>query len=296
MVQFLREGKEMDVAVIEISAFQLLTTSLLNPAIAVMTNVVDDHLDYFQGSGTAYRSAKKRLLDLCRPGGQFICAHEDPVVSCWEAPPGVPVVEVGARPGKGVYLSGTSIMLGEEELVNESDLRVRGRHNLLNAAMVATVGSMLGINKEGIRRGLVEYSPLPHRSEFLAVKGGITYINDSKATSPNATLAGLSGRGPEVSLLLGGSDKGSDFTVLLEAIQRQGIRVFPFGAMGKSLAGLLGVGQSYESLEEAMVAARKSSGKGGVVLLSPACASFDQYPSFAHRGAHFRRLVEELED
>ena len=296
MVQFLREEREMDVAVIEISAFQLLTTSLFSPGIAVMTNVVDDHLDYFQGISTAYRAAKKRLLKLCRPGAQFISAQADPVVSCWEPPTGVTAIEVGSIPTSGIYVSGTSIMMEHEQLVDESELRVRGRHNLLNGAMVATVGSSLGISREGIRRGLLDYVPLPHRSEFLAEKRGVAYINDSKATSPHATLAGISNKGPEVSLLLGGSDKGSDFTGLIEAVKRQGIRVFPFGATGGSLALKFGVDTTYETLDEAMKAAQESTRDGGTVLLSPACASFDQYASFAHRGDHFRRLVESLED
>ena len=298
MVEFLEGQESPDVAIIEISAFQLISCRKFCPAISVMTNVVDDHLDYFDGDPLAYRTAKQALLNLSGPGSSYIYPADDPVASAWPLPDlvnPIPVCITRESSGdSGILVSGGGVHVEGKCVFRAEDLHVKGSHNLLNGAMVWAVGRLLGLTDSELLEGLKSFRGLPHRCEWLGKAGNVNFVNDSKATSPHAVMAGVKSLSGPIHLLIGGSDKGVKFDELIGFLRERKVSVYPYGETGPVFAHLLSTPDLYYTdLAEAFEAAMSASNEPCTVLLSPGCASFDQYQSFVDRGEHFRDLVEE---
>jgi UDP-N-acetylmuramoylalanine--D-glutamate ligase len=273
-----------ETVVCEASSFQLEDTLAFAPEAAVLLNIAEDHLDRH---GTFARYAAAKLEIFARQGADDLAV----------LPLGVGV-EIGGH-ARRVYF-------GERrDRRIAGQLRLRGEHNLQNAMAAAAVCLERGIDPDAVRAGLRTFPGVPHRLEEVARVNGVLYVNDSKATNVASTLVALEAFGDaagRVHLILGGQGKAQDFTPLRDAVERVCRAVYLIGEDGLLLAhvlkGGLAVGaggaiQTYEcgELERALATAARAAKPGEVVLLSPACASFDQFADFEARGERFRELV-----
>ncbi len=262
--------------VCEISSFQLEDVHEFRARAAVLLNLQPDHLDR-HGSFDAYRDAKLRVFE-----------NQD------ESDTAVVPLGFGAVPGSGRRLEFSAA----DELPAEP--RIPGAHNRENAAAATAVARALGLDDDAIGAALREFAGVPHRLEPVREVDGVTFVNDSKATNVAAALRGLAAYSEPLHLILGGSLKGESFAPLARAIcERGGVRSIQLvGQAGEELAVALDAeGLTHEragTLERAVAEAAAAAGPGEIVLLSPACASYDQFADFEERGDEFRRLVEAL--
>lgn len=289
------------VYVVELSSFQLETVESFRADVAVLLNVTPDHMDRYE-SFEEYAAAKYRIF-----GGQ---TEEDVAIlnaedqTCRNAPTSGSVrmfsVVAPQRPGAWKEGEALSIDATFEGEILRSELALEGDSNVENALAAWLVVDALDVPVEIVAEGFATFRGLPHRMELVGLSGGVRWINDSKGTNVDATLKSLSGL-PErsVILILGGRDKGSDFTRLRAVISERVRMVLLIGeASAKIASALEGVSTEIREegdLESAVRVASDQAEEGDVVLLSPACASFDQYENFERRGDHFRGLVRAME-
>jgi UDP-N-acetylmuramoylalanine--D-glutamate ligase len=287
---------------VELSSFQLETVETLHPRVATILNLSADHLDRYP-TFEAYAQAKARLLELQDEGDfTILSADDEPSERFYESVRGqLHRFSTVREIDRGACLTGDMLVLrtdaGDEELVERNELRIAGDHNVGNALVAALASRLAGVPVSRIREGLRTFDGLPHRLERVAALRGVTFYNDSKATNPASTLRALSAfRDGTVHLILGGRDKGADWSTLRDAVSRVARRVLLVGeaapALGRELTGIEIVHSG--TVAEAVVSAFAGAREGDAVLLSPACASFDQYSSFEARGDDFRRAVESL--
>jgi UDP-N-acetylmuramoylalanine--D-glutamate ligase len=283
--------------VCEASSFQLEDTLTFAPEAAVLLNLSADHLDR-HGTIEAYLAAKLRAF-----------AHQDttdvavvPAEFGYEQLPGA-AQRVSFGNGRGAQLSAHEGMLHwqGQPLLHTSELRLRGRHNLENAMAAAAVCLARGLAPELVRTGLSSFAGVPHRLEELATRHGVRFVNDSKATNVTSTLVALEAmaeQGNAVHLILGGQGKGQDFAALEAAVQSGCRAIYLIGEDARTIERALSGGTVALSmcgeLERAVARAAGAAVPGEVVLLSPACASFDQFKDFEARGECFRELVASL--
>lgn len=267
-----------DVVVLELSSFQLahLSAKARLPEIAVLTNLSPNHLDWHDGF-KSYTGAKQRLLW----SEQVILNTHDPVLASWalQCPARVPPLT---------------------SLNDLPSLRVPGKHNRRNAACAAAAASAIGVDWQSIHEALADFTGLEHRIEFVAEIDGRHFFNDSKSTSPAAAIAALKAMNRRTWLLLGGVSKGTEFHELAARAAERACGVAVFGAARHELAAasckhapelpLANV----QTLDEAFAWCCSKSRSGDAILLSPACASFDQYADFTARGEHFRERVRAI--
>jgi UDP-N-acetylmuramoylalanine--D-glutamate ligase len=274
------------VVVCESSSFQLEDTLAFAPEGAVMLNLAPDHLDR-HGTFEDYRAAKLRI---------FANQGNDDVAV---APAGLGVEDLGgcarrvcfgAAPDAEVSERAGRLWWVDEPLLGVDEIRLRGAHNRANAMAAAAVCLARGVDPGAVREGLRTFAGVEHRIEEAATAGGVLYVNDSKATNVDSTLVALQSFDTPVHLILGGRGKGQDFSPLREPVAERCAGVYLIGEAAPALAGVLG-GRECGDLEAAVAAARAAARPGEVVLLSPACASFDQYEDFEARGRHFKALV-----
>jgi UDP-N-acetylmuramoylalanine--D-glutamate ligase len=261
--------------VCETSSFQLEDTIAFAPEAAVLLNLTPDHIDR-HGTMQAYTAAKLEIF--ARQGEHDLAVLPRDLAG---------VDEVGGR-GRRVYFGGD---------LNGGDVSLRGEHNLQNAMAAAAVCLARGIDPEAVRAGLRSFAGVPHRLEEVARREGVLYVNDSKATNVASTLVALSAfPGAAVHLILGGQGKDQDFTPLAAAVEERATAVYLIGKdaslIAAALAGVTVPVSACATLEQALEAASAAATPGAVVLLSPGCASFDQFADFEARGARFRELVQ----
>ena len=276
--------KSPAVWVLELSSYQLETTWSLAPRAATMLNLTEDHLDRYAGLED-YAAAKARVF---QGGGMQVLNRDDPR-SLGMALPGRKLVTfgLGAPNGDDFGVVAGNLVRGRKEILPVSELPIRGMHNVANAlAACALVDVPLN--------GLKSFKGLPHRLELVAVRGGKEWYDDSKGTNVGATVAALRGLGKKVVLILGGEGKGQDFTPLREPVRDFSIKTLLIGRdarlIEKALSGL--PMERVSSLEEAVK--RASAVKADAVLLSPACASFDMFRDYKHRGDVFAAAARAL--
>ena len=279
--------------VCEASSFQLEDTEAFAPEAAVLLNISPDHLDR-HGTMDAYRAAKLRAF--ARQG------NYDVAVAPLDLP-GTPDLGGCARRvtfgrGAGADLSERQGQLfwEEEPLIPVSDIGLRGAHNVDNAMAAAATSLARGVDVDAVRAGLRSFPGVAHRLEEVAVRDGVAYVNDSKATNVASALVALAAF-PEdtVHLIAGGLGKGQDFAPLRPAVERACRAVYLIGRDGPAIGEVLRDAgarvKECETLERAVAAAASTAGAGETVLLSPACASYDQFADFEERGRRFRELA-----
>ena len=291
-----------DYLIAEVSSFQLETTEQFRPWIAAVLNITPDHLDRYH-SLAEYQQAKRKIFENQTSEDFSLVNLDDPTVVAMTDDTSASVVGFSLCKvlEQGVYLEGTIIksrIRGVEYTVLDRErIRLRGHHNLANVLAAVAVGLLSGCPVDVIRHVVSTFSGIEHAIEFVREHHGVLFYNDSKGTNVGATLKALESFDEPILLILGGKDKGGDFTRLREPIRQKVKQVI---AMGESTLQLVEVLKGVkpisiaESLSEAVHLAVNQAESGEIVLLSPACASFDMFRNYEERGQEFKRLVNAL--
>lgn len=301
LIDVVEKTTDETVTVAELSSFQLELVETFRPNISVFLNLTPDHLDR-HGSMEAYGAAKARIFEK-QTAADYAVLNADDAASMPYAPakPKVFWFSRKQRVAQGAFLRGDKIVFrhdGEEEVVlRASEIPLPGAHNLENviAAVVAT--RLTGAKPAEIGKAIRSFSGVEHRLEFVAELGGVRYYNDSKATNVDATIKALDAFPGRILIILGGKDKGSDYTVLQAPLREKAILALLIGAAAKKIESQIAGSVAIErpgTLERAVETASRAAHPGDIVLLAPACASFDQFENYEHRGRVFKQLVREL--
>lgn len=288
--------------VVEASSFQLESIAAFRPDIAVLLNVTADHLDR-HGSMEAYARAKARAFENQTAEDAAIINADDAFAPQY-APTGPRLFWFSRqkRVASGSYLRDNEIVFRcdgvESVLLNRSLIGLRGAHNIENVLAAAAAAKLAGIEPAAIAEGVRTFAGVEHRIEYVATISGVEYFNDSKATNVDATLKALDAFPGNLLVILGGKDKGSDYRILRQALRGRARMALLIGSAAekieKQLEGVIPVERA-DTLARAVETASKRAQPGDTVLLAPACASFDQFESYEHRGRVFKQLVRELE-
>lgn len=304
-----------DIAVLELSSYQLEGCSSFRPDIAVLTNVTPDHLDRYGGDIHAYAAAKFRIHGSQGPGDTLVYNHDDPILRAHFEQPGEPwpfrVVKTGLKaetldglPGDYVSVADSAIVLREQGVVTklmpvEEFMKpgFRGDHNLYNVLSSVAAAFAAGVSSEAVRHALAGFNGVEHRQEFAGRSCGIDWINDSKATNVNAMRQALQAVPAGMVLIAGGRDKGNNYAPVADLVKAKVACIVAIGESRQKIAEafrdvvrVIPAG----SLGEAVKLASQMASPGGSVLFSPACSSFDMFSDFEDRGRQFKQLVREL--
>jgi UDP-N-acetylmuramoylalanine--D-glutamate ligase len=297
---------KVDAAVVELSSFQLEGIERFRPRVGAILNLTPDHLDRYAGMED-YAAAKARLFGNQQPGDAAIANERDPRAMAAARSSRGDVVTFGFGPrapmsarddGEVVRWTGPT---GEPERYRIRSRALRGRHNRENAMAAIACARLMGVPGPAVQRGLDGFPGLPHRLELVSERGGVEWVNDSKATNVDSTVVGLSAfpaGTPSVVLILGGRGKGSPYAPLAPLFPGRVKTLLTVGedapAIERELVGLAPI-ESCGDLATAVSRAARIVAPGDVVLLSPACASYDQFRSYEDRGETFRRLASAVE-
>lgn len=295
------------VAVLEVSSFQLDGTSTFHPHVSVLLNITPDHLDRYDGRMEAYVDAKCRIFERQTPGDWLIYNNDDGLVRrCAEerARSKTKVLPFGLQPAgrDGAFVEDGQLMISingvREPILPTDEISIRGIHNLYNAMAATLAGRVMGISVPSLRATLRNFKGVEHRLEFVRTLDGVIYINDSKATNIDSVWYALQAYDRPIVLLLGGRDKGNDYTRLYDLVAKH---VKAIVSIGESAGKVVDAFSSRvktvraDSMAAAVSGGRALAEPGDIVLLSPACASFDWFENYEHRGRVFKQLVQELE-
>ncbi|MCA6915607.1 UDP-N-acetylmuramoyl-L-alanine--D-glutamate ligase [Pectobacterium versatile] len=282
--------------VLELSSFQLETTSSLHAAAATILNVTEDHTNRYPFGLQQYRAAKLRIYehaDLCVVNADDALTMPVRGADARCRSFGVDVGDYHLNRQQGE----TWLRVDGERVLNTREIKLVGQHNYTNALAALALADAVKIPRSSALTALTSFTGLPHRFQMAFERNGVRWINDSKATNVGSTEAALSGLAVEgtLHLLLGGDGKSADFSPLVPYLQGEHIHVYCFGQDGQQLAALRPeIAEQTETMEQAMRIIAERVKPGDLVLLSPACASLDQFRSFEQRGDEFARLAEEL--
>ncbi|HET8815780.1 MAG TPA: UDP-N-acetylmuramoyl-L-alanine--D-glutamate ligase [Solirubrobacterales bacterium] len=288
--------------VCECSSFQLEDTIAFSPECAVFLNLAPDHLDRHADLGS-YLAAKLRIF--AHQGNDDVAVYnaDDPFLAGTDLGGCARRVAFchGAGPDCEVSVSEGAIFYDGEPLLPVSELGLFGEHNVANAMAAAAVALSMGIDREAVREGLRSFAGVPHRLEQVAEIDGVRFVNDSKATNVASATVGIRAFDDGVHAILGGSEKEEPFAPLVEPVRERARACYLIGAtterMARELAAVVSAGIELHrcaDLEDAVRRAAAAAEPGEVVLLSPACASFDAFENFERRGDRFREIVGEL--
>ena len=287
--------------VLEISSFQLETIQTFRPKIAVILNVTPDHLDR-HGSMENYTSAKARVFEN-QTADDFAVLNLDNEITAKMGGGLKPKVFWFSRikeVERGAFVRGGNIFFKDAktvEIMPVAEIPLKGAHNLENVLAAVCIGMLAGIEPEKIRRAVNQFKAVEHRLEFVADIDGVQYFNDSKATNVDATIKALESFPKNIHLILGGKDKGSDYTILNPLLAERVKQVYTIGAAAQKIEQHIGDTVpivSASTLENAVRKASQAATSDDIVLLAPACASFDQFDSYEHRGRVFKEIVQTL--
>ncbi len=291
--------------VAEISSFQLDDIITFRPDVAVLTNITEDHLDRYDYKMENYVNSKFRIVMNQQPEDVFIYSLDDEVtvktITNYHIK-STPAPFTMSKPlPQGAYLMNAKLHLkwkNEEMQMSIEDFALKGKHNQYNSMAASLAASAVDIRKEKIREALQTFQSLEHRMEPVATIKNVEFINDSKATNVNSTWFALESMKKPVVLILGGVDKGNDYSLLAELVKEKVRAIVCMGTENKKIhdafSGIINNIADAASATEAVHAAFRFAEKGDVVLLSPACASFDLFKNYEDRGNQFKKAVKEL--
>ena len=291
--------------VIEVSSFQLDDIKTFRPDIAILLNITEDHLDRYNYQFEYYIKSKFRIIENQTEKDCFIYCIDDEVITkhleLLTTNTNLLPFSMKQELKKGGYIKNEQMMLKiQEERVTMSiyDFALKGKHNAYNTMAASIAASTLGIRKEKIREAVSNFHSLEHRMEFVATVKGVDFINDSKATNVNSTWYALESMQKPTILILGGVDKGNDYALVADLVKDKVKAIVCMGTDNSKLIEYFKdkVAQIIEvdSAKKAVNASFKLAEKGDVVLLSPACASFDLFKNYEDRGHQFKESVKEL--
>lgn len=301
-LDLLREEKK-DLYLLELSSFQLETTSSLNAEVVSILNLSEDHMDRY-GSLEEYAQAKQRIFNGCKR----LVINRDDRYSFPSSELNVPVLDFGfSRPGVnglGLLDDGGDQYLAYqyEKIVSVNDLKVFGQHNIANVLAAIALAMAVDVDLKHIRKAITEFSGLPHRCQWVANIDGVEFYNDSKGTNVGATVAAIEGLGQRIQghiiLIAGGVGKGADFSPMVSAINKWGKEVVLIGEAAAEIAAHCNEDIKTcfaDDMQAAVELGLQHAVTGDAVLLSPACASFDMFENFQDRGHVFVQCVEKLQ-
>jgi UDP-N-acetylmuramoylalanine--D-glutamate ligase len=305
-ITFVEQSSPDTWVVLEISSFQLETIEHFHPHIAAVLNLTPDHLDR-HGSMERYIAAKARIFEN-QNSGDFAVLNADhehtrhlaeglKAQLLWFSRK-----EAGHRAGveRGAFIRDGQIVFRDREPVEImplAEIPLKGAHNVENVLAAVAIGMAAGVEPGAIRRAVREFRAVEHRLEYVTTIGGVQFYNDSKATNVDATIKALESFPSNVHLILGGRDKDSDYGTLRSLVSSRVKRVYTIGEAAGKIAHQLGDAApllAAGTLEHAVAEASQAAVAGDVVLLAPACASYDQFTSYEHRGRSFKQQVHEL--
>ena len=297
--------QDFDYYVLEISSFQLDDIHDFAPAIGVITNITPDHLDRYNNDFSQYVASKLRLT-MNQTKDQFLLFNADDaqltavIDQSNTAAKKIPFGMTKAA-ASGTIFQDETITINTTKtttMINTTQFPLQGRHNLLNAMAAASVASLLEISKDSIRNSLLSFTAVEHRLERVLKIQNRTYINDSKATNVNATFYALESMEGQTVWIVGGVDKGNDYSSLLPLVREKVKAIICLGVDNEkiieSFSPVVDLLVETQSMREAVKMAHKLAGKREYVLLSPACASFDLFKNYEDRGNQFKEAIREL--
>jgi UDP-N-acetylmuramoylalanine--D-glutamate ligase len=291
--------------IIEVSSFQLDDIQFFKPEIAILLNITEDHLDRYDHQFDNYIKSKFRIIENQTAEDYFIyCIDDETIVKHLE------LLTINTNPlpfsmkqevKKGGYIKNDQMMLKiQEERVTMSiyDFALKGKHNAYNTMAASIAATTLGIRKEKIREAVSNFHSLEHRMEFVATVRGVDFINDSKATNVNSTWYALESMQKSTVLILGGVDKGNDYELIADLVKEKVKAIVCMGTDNKKIIEFFKDKVStiveVDTAKKAVNASFKLAEKGDLVLMSPACASFDLFKNYEDRGRQFKESVKEL--
>jgi len=303
VVSLIDESTDQTWSVLEVSSFQLESTAQFHPKIAVILNITPDHLDR-HGTFENYALAKERIF-AAQDAGDFLVLNADNVRAAHSAAHSATSaywfsvehpVEQGAWLEQGFVVYRAAPDGTTERIMPLSGIPLKGAHNVENVLAAVVAARLAGVPAEAIQRAVEEFRAVEHRLEYVATLNGIEFYNDSKATNVDATAKAVAAFSKGVHLILGGKDKNSDYTQLAQLLRDRVCAVYTIGAAAAKieshLRGVVSI-HSCVTLDKAVNAAATAARPGDVVLLAPACSSFDQFENYEHRGRVFKELVND---
>ena len=288
---YAHEDEEEDVA-IELSNFQLMGIETFRPCVSVVCNLAPDHLDYMD-SLEAYYESKMRIYMNCDADDWFLRNVDDPLIMQYAKDIPCRVIDYSlTRTDVDLYRREGKVWLGDVMLFDTATLKIVGDYNIANAMAAACMAYRMGVAIEDIQAACASFTSVEHRLEFIMEQDGVRYYNDSKATNTHAAAAALQSFASNVILLAGGHDKGIPFDDLRRYDERVKLCV-AFGETKAQFKDVFTHCVCVETMEEALDEAIAQSAPGDVILLSPACSSFDQFNNYEERGRIFKEMVRK---
>ncbi|MDR9409836.1 MAG: UDP-N-acetylmuramoyl-L-alanine--D-glutamate ligase [Balneolaceae bacterium] len=296
-------------ALLEVSSFQLDHIDQFKPDISIILNITEDHLDRYQNDFNLYAKSKFRMAENQDDSNWFIYNDDDPVLSNYaeelskkEEAPRLLAFSSDNEISNGAFVRDGKLILKinnkEEQLMQIGEIGLSGTHNLQNGMATALAARASEIKNEFIRESLQTFEGVEHRLEEVRNLKGVRYVNDSKATNINAVWFALDSYNMPIVLILGGRDKGNDWSVLEHQIREKVHTIVAIGEAKSAIKNQLGkVVPNYmeaDTLKQAVKLSKKKAKRGEVVLLSPACSSFDMFENYEHRGNEFKQAVLDL--
>ncbi|RZU42822.1 UDP-N-acetylmuramoyl-L-alanine--D-glutamate ligase [Edaphobacter modestus] len=304
LIELVSKSTDETVSVLEISSFQLETIEQFRPWIAVVLNITPDHLDR-HGNFENYAAMKARITEQQRAEDFLVLNAEDKPTQMVAAKTKAQIFWFSSRrPIKqGAFVHGESIVFVPREgakaepVMPVAEISLKGAHNVENVLAAVCAARLAGVPAETIRRSVAGFKAVEHRLEFVSTVQGVEYFNDSKATNVDAAMKAIEAFPGRIHLILGGKDKDSDYTLLGPLLRQRVKAVYTIGSAAEKIerelhgvVKMVGAG----TMDVAIREAQKAAVPGDVVLLAPACSSFDQFENYEHRGRTFRKLVHEL--
>jgi len=294
-----------DYYIVEVSSFQLDDIKDFKPDVAILLNITPDHLDRYDYKMENYVASKFRIAMNQGPEDYFVYCMDDPEIISYLGKHTINSTTIPftiMEPLKqGGYMANEQVNIqvnDEPMIVSMYDLALKGKHNLYNSMAAGIAGRTMDIRKEKIRESLTSFKSLEHRMEYVATVRGVDFINDSKATNVNSLWFALESMEHPVVLIMGGVDKGNDYSAIQSLVKEKVKAIICLGVdnapIQDALSAYTPVMVDTRSMKDAVDAAFQHATKGDVVLLSPACASFDLFKNYEDRGRQFKEAVKEL--
>ncbi|WP_459128678.1 UDP-N-acetylmuramoyl-L-alanine--D-glutamate ligase [Guggenheimella bovis] len=301
ILSYVKNSKDGDFYITELSSFQLETTEHFSVRLGVLTNLTPDHMKW-HGGYEPYVDSKMKLWKNVEDKKNIVINYDDPGIYEAFEKRGLLLSDFTRfstfEKDVECFVKNGMILFKGEAILRTDEILIPGNHNLQNALAAICISKLLGIKNETIREVLTTFKGIDHRYQIIGEKNGIRFINDSKATNPDSTMPAIKSAKRPTVLIAGGMDKGSDFKPLIKAFPESIKKLILFGETKEEIRRqALSVGydaiEIVNNLDEAFQRATEIAGEGWDILLSPASASWDMYPSYEVRGEHFVRLFKE---
>ncbi len=290
--------------VLEVSSFQLDFIDSFKPKYSVLLNITPDHLDRYENDFQMYAASKMRIFENQTSSDYLLFNKDDEYLSKIEYQKAVKYgFSLTSLNGNGCYIKDDNFIYktGEKEEVvcSTNSMKIKGEHNKYNAMAIINIAKIIGIENKKIETALNTFSGVEHRLELIREIDGIEFVNDSKATNVDSVWYALRSFNNPLRLILGGKDKGNDYSSIVEQVKKNVKKIYAIGSSAEKIFSFFKAiveVEKMDTLEETVIKAYNEASAGDVILLSPACASFDMFDSYEHRGKIFKQSVMQLEE